>query len=104
MDGTAALENWDLFQEVFESLPKQSNTKGKGRRATVTWAVYEGDVPIFWLFVPFRGGEVPLGGEAEPLGDFRGTFSTYRGGSTKLGSTCNGTHRWRDGWARETTG
>ena len=36
--------------------------------ATMTWAVYEGDVPIMLaLFVPFWGGEQLLSGEAEHL-------------------------------------
>ena len=37
------------------------------------------------LFVPFWGGELPLGGEAEPLGEWRGTPTRCRGGSTNLG-------------------
>ena len=33
-----------------------------------------------WLFVPFFGGELPLGGEAVPLGAWRGTPVTYKVG------------------------
>ena len=38
-----------------------------------------------WLFVPFWGGERQHGGETEPLWAWRGTPTTYRGGSRKLG-------------------
>ena len=51
----------------------------------------------------FEGVERLLGGEAVPLGVWRGIPTTCKGESTKLGSTTegySGTHRWRDGLAR----
>ena len=62
---------------------------------------------LCWLFVPFWSGERQHGGETEPFGAWRGTPTTDRGGSTKLGfitEEYSGAHRWRDGLARETIG
>ena len=51
-----------------------------------TWAVCEGDVPIVLAVCSILGGEQPRGGEAGPLGAWRGTLPSLHAGSTKLGS------------------
>ena len=69
---------------------------------TMTWAVYDGDVPNYaGSSFHFGVGERSLGGETSPLVVWRGTPTTFRGSTTEEYS---GTHRWRDGLAREKTG
>ena len=71
---------------------------------TMTWAVYEVDVPTLRALRSIFGAR---GGEAEPLGAWRGTPVTLLVGSIKLDSTSeeySGTHRWKDGPAKGTIG
>ena len=73
---------------------------------TVTWAVYDGDVPIVLALRSILGGERLHGGEVDPLGVWRGTLTISRDGSTKLGQQRGsvGHTDGEDGLAREGTG
>ena len=52
---------------------------------TITWAVYEGDVPIMRALWPILGGKRPRDGEAGPPGAWHGTRLRSRVGSMKVG-------------------
>ena len=72
----------------------------------MTWAVYERDVPIMLAVLSILVWRTTAWWRSRALGEWRGTPTTHRGGSTKLGfitEECNGTHRWRVGKAKETT-
>ena len=74
---------------------------------TVTWAVYEGDVPTMGSSFNSGAENDRVVEKARPPGAWHGARQTLHDGSMKSGSTTeeyNGTHRWQSGPAKGMTG
>ena len=71
-------------------LPLLSNKIADEIWTTMTWAVYDGDVPVTLALRSLLGGERLHGGEVDPHGAWRGTRTMSKDGSTKLGFTTEG--------------